>query len=50
MFQVLLQFGADPRIYADDGQTPEHVSFALMLLIWEKFTKLIDKHKLLSVA
>ncbi len=24
--QVLLGYGADPRIYADDGQSPEHVS------------------------
>ena len=23
--QALLGYGADPRIYADDGQSPEHV-------------------------
>ncbi len=30
LMQVLLSFGADPRIYADDGLTPEHVRLVLI--------------------
>lgn len=29
---MLLQNGADPRIYADDGQNPEQVSQSLLCL------------------
>lgn len=33
LYQVLLRSGADPRIYADDGATPEQVKLFLSILI-----------------
>ena len=38
-FQMLLQNGADPRVYAEDGQTPEqvasHEGLRDMLVSWD---------------
>ena len=38
IIQVLLQHGADPRLFAEDGQMPEHVS-SIMVHSWETQTK-----------
>lgn len=53
--ETLLQYGADPRLYADDGNTPEQVgaicSISLCLTVTSflfGFWSLILSHLLLS--